>query len=68
MEYSQVLEGLANLRPYLSQDLLEACTSIRVKWLFLYMAEKAGHQSFPFLDLSSLELGSGDRSIVKGGA
>jgi len=67
MECYQVLEGLANLRPELTQDLLEACTSIRVKRLFLFMAEKAAHQWFPFLDTSRLELGSGDRSIVNGG-
>jgi hypothetical protein len=38
-----------------------------VKRLFLYMADKAGHGWFPLLDRSRLELGSGDRSIVKGG-
>lgn len=67
LECYQVMEGLANLRPKLVQELLEACTSIQVKRLFLYMAEKANHQWLSFIDTSRLELGKGDRSVVKGG-
>lgn len=62
------MEGLTTLRPQLVQALLETCTSIQVKRLFLYMAEKAGHAWFSMLDLSNLEIGKGDRSIVKGSA
>jgi hypothetical protein len=50
-ECYQVMEGLVNLRPKIVQGLLEACTSIKVKRLFLYMAEKANHQWLPFVDL-----------------
>lgn len=67
IEIYDVLEGLVNLRPSLMQDLLEACSSIQVKRLFLYMAEKAAHHWLPFLDTSRIGLGSGDRSIVQGG-
>jgi len=67
MECYQVFEGLTNLRPKLMQELLEACSSIRVKRLFLYMADKAKHQWFSFIDKSKISLGSGDRSMVKGG-
>jgi hypothetical protein len=67
IECYQVMEGLFNLRPKLLQKLLESCSSIRVKRLFLYMAEKAGHQWAAFLDRSKLNLGKGDRSITKGG-
>ena len=67
VECHQVMEGLVNLRPKVVQGLLEACTSIKVKRLFLYMAEKAGHQWLQYVDLSNVSLGKGDRSIVKQG-
>lgn len=66
-ECYQVMEGLATLRPGHIQELLERCTSIKVKRLFLYMATKAGHQWMNFLNVQKVELGSGNRSIVKGG-
>ena len=63
----QIFEGLVNLRPKLLQELLENCNSIKVKRLFLYMASKAGHQWLDFIDQSGVDLGTGDRVIVKGG-
>ena len=68
MEVYQIMSGLVNLRPGLLQKLLEGCSSVKVKRLFLYMAKKANHQWFQFLDLSSVGLGQGDRSIVSDGA
>ncbi len=67
MECYQILEGLANLRPKILQELLENCNSIKVKRLFLFMASKAHHQWWDFVDQSRIELGTGDRVIVKGG-
>ena len=67
VECYQILEGLANLRPKILQELLENCSSVKVKRLFIYMASKAKHQWLDFLDQSKIELGSGDRVIVKGG-
>ena len=67
VECYQILEGLANLRPKILEDLLENCSSIKVKRLFLFMASKANHQWLDFVDQSRIELGSGDRVIVKGG-
>ena len=52
-----IMEGLTTLRPKLVQTLLEACTSQKVKRLFLYMAEKAGHAWFKALKLESINLG-----------
>ena len=40
-EANKIMEGLYNLRPDLQRELLEKCTSIKVKRLFLYLAEKA---------------------------
>jgi hypothetical protein len=67
VECYHLMEGLANLRPRLLQELLEECKSIKVKRLFLYLAGKAGHQWFKFFDPAKVETGTGDRAIVKGG-
>ncbi len=63
----QVMEMLNGLRPALLQQLLEECNSVKVKRLFLYMAEKANHSWMEDLDLTKIDLGSGKRSIVKDG-
>lgn len=63
----QMLELAVNLQPELLQKLLENCSSIKVKRLFLYMAEKTGHEWFDYLNLSKINLGSGKRVITKGG-
>lgn len=62
-----LMEMLSTLRASLVQRLLEDCTSVKVKRLFLYMAEKAHYPWFAKLDLSRISLGSGTRSLVKGG-
>jgi hypothetical protein len=63
----QVMEMLNGLRPNLLQQLLEECKSVKVKRLFLYMAEKAGHAWFEELDVTKIDLGKGKRSIVANG-
>jgi len=67
LETYQIMSGLVNLRPDMVQKLLNDCKSVKVKRLFLYMLKKANHQWGQFLDLSSVNLGAGDREIVKGG-
>jgi hypothetical protein len=66
-ECYELMEGLNNLRPKIVQELLEHCTSIKVKRLFLYLAEKCNHDWLEFVDLSNVDLGSGTRSLVKNG-
>ncbi len=66
-ECYELMEGLVNLRPKHIQALLEKCTSVKVKRLFLYMAEKAGHAWLRYLDLDKVYFGSGKRSLVKNG-
>ena len=58
-----VMEMLTTLRPKLVQQLLEQCSSVKVKRLFLYMAEKAHHQWVNALNLDTIDLGSGRRMI-----
>lgn len=62
-----LMEGLVSLRPRLLQSLLMACNSIKVRRLFLYLAEQQQHSWFQRLDIDSLDLGSGNRSISPGG-
>jgi len=62
-----VMEMLSILPPLKVQELLEDCKSVKVKRLFLYMAEKAGHDWLKMLDLSNISLGTGKRAIVKNG-
>jgi hypothetical protein len=62
-----LMEGLSTLRPKLVQTLLEACRSVKVKRLFLYLADTANHPWFKQLDLKRVRLGRGKRVLVKGG-
>ena len=56
-----------NLKPKLVTELLSSCNSVKVKRLFLYMAEKANHQWFNFLKTDKIYLGNGDRMITEKG-
>ena len=67
LECYQLMQGMNNLRPDRVQELLENCSSIKVKRLFLYFAEKLQHPWYNFLDLSKIDLGSGNRSFTKSG-
>ena len=67
MDVYYLMEMLTSLRASLVQQLLEECTSVKIKRTFLYMAEKAHHRWFDKLDLSRISLGSGARSLMKGG-
>tara|TARA_R110001599_G_scaffold353581_2_gene594022 strand:+ start:2445 stop:3146 length:702 start_codon:yes stop_codon:yes gene_type:complete len=67
VECYQLMEGLANLRPHLVQVLLESCTSVKVKRLFLYLARKADHKWLSHVTLENVDLGKGDRSITPNG-
>ncbi len=66
-EAGYLMEGLSSLRPSILQLLLESCQSIRVKRLFLYLAEIYPHSWFKRLDVSKINLGSGKREVIKGG-
>lgn len=66
-EAQKLMDMLTTLRPAVVQALLERCDSVRTKRLFLYMAEKAGHAWFRCLNTEAINLGSGNRMLVKGG-
>jgi Transcriptional regulator, AbiEi antitoxin, Type IV TA system len=62
-----LMESLVSLRLRLLQSLLVACNSIKVRRLFLYLAEQHHHSWFQRLDVDVLDLGTGNRSITPGG-
>ncbi len=67
IECYELMESMNNLHPKKVQKLLEHCTSVKVKRLFLCLAEKIKHDWFNYLDLSKIYLGSGKRSIIQNG-
>jgi hypothetical protein len=67
IECFHLMESLTNLRPKLVQELLQNCGSIKVKRLFLYLSEKANHSWLQFIDISSIDIGNGNRRITEGG-
>jgi len=66
-EADQLMAGMTTLRPVLVQKLLESCNSLKVKRLFMYLAEKNNHRWIEQLDLAKITFGSGKRMIVRGG-
>src|SRR3989344_7890141 len=62
-----LMEGLTTLRPRLVQSLLESCASVKVKRLFMVLAEGGGHAWVKKLELSKVDFGKGKRMIAKGG-
>jgi hypothetical protein len=66
-EAYEIFEFLMTLRPNLLQQLLENCKSIKVKRLFLYLSEKFSYSWFKYINLESIDLGSGVRVISRYG-
>jgi hypothetical protein len=50
------------------QSLLEGCSSVKVKRLFMFLAERAGLPVVAKLARNRIDLGKGVRSIVPKGA
>lgn len=67
VECFHLLEGLINLKPKLITELLMSCSSVKVKRMFLYMAEKVNHQWFQFIKTKGIDLGKGKRMITERG-
>ncbi len=66
-EIRYLMEGLATLRPEVVQELLEKCSSVKVKRLFMIQAEIIQHSWLQRIDLSQVDFGKGKRSLVKRG-
>lgn len=66
-ETAEIFTSLTTLRPELVQILLENCTSIKAKRIFLFLAELNNHKWFSKINTSKVELGKGKRVIEKNG-
>lgn len=66
-EALHIIGALLTLRPYLVQKLLEQCKSVKVKRLFLYMAEKSELPWFDQIEREKINLGGGKRLIIPNG-
>lgn len=62
-----LMEGLGTLRPQMVQQLLESCCSVKVKRLFLALAERCNHRWLKSVSHSKIKLGKGKRVVVRGG-
>ena len=67
MDLYYIMEQLTSLRANVVQTLLESIKNQRVKRMFLYMAEKAGHYWFDMLDLDKIDLGTSKLQLVGNG-
>ena len=63
----KIFESLRTLRPDTLMMLLASCNNVRVKRLFFVFAARHNHPWFKYLDAAALNLGTGDRALVKGG-
>ncbi|MDD6228647.1 MAG: type IV toxin-antitoxin system AbiEi family antitoxin [Bacteroidales bacterium] len=68
MDLFYVMEQLTSLDPDKVQSALENTSSQRVKRIFLYMAEKAGHYWFDMLDTDKFGLTTSKLQLVDNGA
>ncbi len=66
-EANALMQGLASLRPPLVSTLLQHCTSVKAKRLFLALADRNNHAWLAHLNLKSVDLGRGKRVLVRGG-
>lgn len=66
-EADVLMQALGNLRPARVSALLRACTRVKVKRLFLALADRHRHSWLAHLDLAGVDLGVGKRMLAPGG-
>lgn len=66
-EANALMQGLATLRPQVVGTLLQHCTSIKAKRLFLALADRHRHAWLAHVSLQNVDLGRGKRMLVPGG-
>jgi Protein of unknwon function (DUF2893). len=57
MDLFYIMEQLTTIRPDVVQELLENTDNLKIKRLFLYMAQKAKHEWYNRIDRSKIEGG-----------
>ncbi|MFZ2288422.1 MAG: type IV toxin-antitoxin system AbiEi family antitoxin domain-containing protein [Halopseudomonas yangmingensis] len=66
-EVDALMQGMANLRPKRLEYLLQHCTSIKAKRIFLALAERHAHDWLSHISLEGVNLGRGKRGLIPGG-
>ena len=66
-EALKLMSSLPAIRPNVVQSLLEKCNSIKVKRVFMVMAERYNYPWVTEIDLSKIDFGRGKREFIKGG-
>ena len=64
---NELMQGATSFAPRVVQTMLEQCSSVKCKRLFLLLAERHSHQWISPIDRSKIDLGVGNRMLVKGG-
>ena len=67
MDLYYIMEQLTSLRADVVQTLLEHIKNQRIKRVFLYMAEKAGHYWSDMLNIDRINLGTSKQQLVESG-
>ena len=67
MDLYYIMEQLTSLRAYIVQTLLETVKNLRVKRMFLYMAEKAGHYWYDMLEMDKIDIGTSKLQLLDNG-
>jgi len=63
----KLMESLTTLSPRRLQTLLTECRSVKVKRLFLFFAERHKHPWLKRIQRDAIDLGTGNRMLVRGG-
>lgn len=63
----QLMQGLTTLSPDKMQELLENCHSVKMRRLFFWLADHFNYAWIKKIDRTKISLGSGNRTIIKGG-
>ena len=63
----ELMQGLNTLSPRALQKLLEICDNVKVRRLFFYYADRQNHSWLAKINRDAIDMGSGNRVIVKGG-
>ncbi|GGH20081.1 hypothetical protein GCM10007423_00240 [Dyadobacter endophyticus] len=63
----ELFQGMTNLSPRILQRLLESCTSIKTKRLFLWLSSRYNYSWATKIDQTRISLGSGNRVLAENG-
>ena len=67
-EYAdQIIQGMTSLSPKVLQRLINECTNVKVNRLFFWFSSRYDYPWFSKLDNSSVNFGSGNRVLIRGG-